>query len=382
MVNSGNQVAQLAERVSVLVAGVQRRCDSDKQELEFQIERLDAKSEARIGCLEARLFSFEERERNALQDRAGSFSGRSSVGGIGMALQEAKAVVDSALLEAQALWRSENSDLRRQLRDQLQQIEELAETRRQSAAFIEKVERTLNAQERGIRRAEEQLEILASSDGKRSSKPPWFGQLEGALATLDHRLNEQQMATEVAFARLQVDLDGVQRRVENFNDSREDVVQALEVKLEKEVERLEARMSRGDQRAAQGSSNDATRRIDESEARMAAIRVKVDHHDARFGSLAERIEGVCQQAAECARQVCTKHRDEIAGDMDCQLRVLRQRIETLSDLCEELMLRQISGFGSSAPSSVGTATATDFKSWAMPPPLPSLAEAEELAGNS
>ncbi|CAE8625776.1 unnamed protein product [Polarella glacialis] len=348
---------QLAERVSVLVAGVQRRCDADKQELEMQLDKLDARSEARLGVLESRMASFEERfaaqERGSHSTSGFPLSGRlADERNSALALREARALLGSALTEAQSQWRSENSELRSELQEQLRQLEELADSSRHCAARIEQTERTLGAQERTLRRTEEHLETaLRGYDSvQQTETPPWFAQLEGALVTVERRLSDQQVAVEVQLARVQVDVDGVRRRCEVLGGLRDEVLQAVEAKLEQELDHIDSRRSRGDflrsderrSSTESGNSKDVLRRLDDFEARAAAIRVRVDAHDARFNSLGERTEAACQNVAEHSRQVLHEHRDAIVSDVDCQFRALRQRIETLSELCEEVMLRQVS----------------------------------------
>ncbi|CAE8691232.1 unnamed protein product [Polarella glacialis] len=345
---------QLAERVSVLVAGVQRRCDADKQELEMQLDKLDARSEARLGVLESRMASFEERfaaqERGSHSTSGFPLSGRlADERNSALALREARALLGSALTEAQSQWRSENSELRSELQEQLRQLEELADSSRHCAARIEQTERTLGAQERTLRRTEEHLETaLRGYDSvQQTETPPWFAQLEGALVTVERRLSDQQVAVEVQLARVQVDVDGVRRRCEVLGGLRDEVLQAVEAKLEQELDHIDSRRSRGDflrsderrSSTESGNSKDVLRRLDDFEARAAAIRVRVDAHDARFNSLGERTEATtelfnlkpsasstsflsklssCEQPAD---EVLHEHRDAIVSDVDCGLSV-------------------------------------------------------------
>lgn len=401
-----SQVSQLAERVSLLVAGVQKRCDGDKQDLEQQIDKLEARAEARLGAFEARLASLDH-QRHAAQD-----SGRAPAGytaeSQALVLREARALIGTGLGEAQTQWRSEHWELRTEQREQLRQLEELAESTRHAAARLEQVERSWSAQERSLRRLGEDLEAVMGREAGQAQGPPWFAQLEGAISALDRRLNEQQVATEVQLARLQVDSDGLRRRSEVMAGVREDLMQAMEAKLEQELSKvLEVNQFHGGGGATGGSSSyelkDLARRLDDTEARAAAQRVRVDAHDARFGNLGERIEAVCQQAAEQARQVCQAKAEEMISEVDCQNRVLRKRIETLSELCEELMLRQVSVETTAAASgsngrSIGGSKlqrSTAYELHAAEPGtrldggleallsrLPSLAEEDGLAGSS
>merc|ERR1719401_489788 len=86
-----------------------------------------------------------------------------------------------------------------------------------------------------------------------------------------------------------------------------------------------------------------TRRLDDSESRLATLRVRIDAHEGRFGTLNERVEASVQQATDAARQVAAQQREEILMETDCQLRMLRQRVETLSQLTEEIMVQQAPG---------------------------------------
>lgn len=354
-----SQVSQLAERVSLLVAGVQKRCDNDKQDLEQQIDKLEARAEARLGSFEARLASWDQRP--AAHDYAGDGAGRAiAAQSQALVLREARALIGTGLGEAQTQWRSEHSELRAEQREQLRQLEDLAESTRHAAARLEQAERVLGAQERSHRRLGEDLEAVMAREAGQAQSPPWFGQLEGAISALDRRLNEQQVATEVQLARLQVDSDGLRRRSEVMAGVREDLMQAVEAKLEQELSRLlEVGQLHGGGSASGGAVitghelKDLARRVDDAEAKAAAQRVRVDAHDARFGNLGERIEAVCQQAAEHARQVCQAKAEEMFSEVDCQNRVLRKRIETLSELCEELMLRQVSVEATRATGSSG-----------------------------
>ncbi|CAK0886176.1 unnamed protein product, partial [Prorocentrum cordatum] len=71
-----------------------------------------------------------------------------------------------------------------------------------------------------------------------------------------------------------------------------------------------------------------------SEARLSALRVRVDGQDGRLAGLGERAEAAGQQAQDVARQVSLQQREDILSETDCQLRIVRQRMDTLSELCE------------------------------------------------
>lgn len=138
--------------------------------------------------------------------------------------------------------------------------------------------------------------------------------------------------------RFRMDVDGLKLRSESLHGLRDEVLCAVDRRLEKELARPNMPLEQPVPDVQRG--RDLLRRVEDTEARVSALRVRVDSHDSRFNSIAERAEAVCQQAVESVRQTAAQHRDEILSEADSQLRILRQRVEALSELCEELMLRQ------------------------------------------
>merc|ERR1719291_785023 len=102
---------------------------------------------------------------------------------------------------------------------------------------------------------------------------------------------------------------------------------------------LERRRS-GDDGGAGALARELGRRLEDAEARLSALRVRVDGQDGRLAGLADRAEAAGRQAQEAARQASLQQREDILSEADCQLRIVRQRVDTLSELCEELLLRQ------------------------------------------
>lgn len=336
---SDAKVSQLAERVSVLVAGLQQRIDTEKQDTEGQLKQVGVHVEERMRILEARMTACEERA--AATERSASDA---QTAASALALREARALVGSSMSEADTQWRAHHSELRDEQQQQLRQLEDLAEELRHVASRVERAEGALGGCEQALRRSEDELVDLANRTGQR---PPWFGQLEGATAALEQRLLEHQAATEAQLGRLRVDTDGCLRRCEAFRGLREEVLREAEHVLQQELDRLEQRQcshtpAQAMPEVAQWGSvaRDLSRRMDDSEARVAALKVRLDGHDGRIASIGDRSEALYQQALDGTRQACLRQRDEILSEADCQLGILRQRVETLSDLCEELMMRQ------------------------------------------
>lgn len=294
------KVAQLAERVQQLVMALQKRCDEDKEELEVQMDKIHARLEARMGALER---------------------------------GEARGMIGAALTEAQGQWRQELAQMKGEQRQQLGLLEELADASRQSSARMEKAERALQVHERSVRRSEEQLKAIS----KIQEVPPWYAQLEGAIVNVERQVNEQQVAVEVQVARLQVECDGLRRRAEVLGGMREEILQAMDEKVAVCREPLSS--------AKEDRSGVLLKRCDELDARLASQKVHVEAHEQRFSSFAERLEGLQQEVFDLLHQGAQKRREELLAEVDGQMRVLRERMDTLSELMDELMLRQASSDG-------------------------------------
>jgi len=338
------KLSQLAERVSVLVAGLQRRSDADKQDMERQLEQVGARCHVLVQGLEARVAACEE--KGAAQERRidSSVMGERAAGEAVLALREVRAQFGNALSETQALCRAQHVEVQAEQREQLNQLEELAESVRHAASRVEHLEHGLGSQEQGCRRVEEQVQTLLRT--MPAGPPPWFGKLESALDNVESRLNEQQVAVELQFGRLRAEFDGLRRTSEAVAPGlREDVLRAAEGLVHRELAGHRA-SAQAQVRAPPAPSGEPQavrehgRRLDDVEGRVAAMRVRVDAHDGRFGSLSERVEGACEQAVEAAREVSAQQREELLSESDCNMRILRQRVDSLSELCEELMLRQ------------------------------------------
>jgi len=82
-------------------------------------------------------------------------------------------------------------------------------------------------------------------------------------------------------------------------------------------------------------------RLHDVDARLAALKIRVDNHDSRLSGMYERVEDKCHQAIGDAREVAAQHREEILAEVECQLKLLGKRIEAIGDLCEELSLREM-----------------------------------------
>merc|ERR1712190_219653 len=107
-------------------------------------------------------------------------------------MREARAMLGTSLTEVEERWRAQYSDLRSEVRGETQQLsklfEEISDQIRRESLRLEQAERSLSDCNRALRQSEEQFQSYAR-DG---AHPPWFAQLEGALASVERRLNDQQ----------------------------------------------------------------------------------------------------------------------------------------------------------------------------------------------
>jgi len=338
------KVGQLTERMSVLIAGLQRRSDAEKQDLERQIQDLSSRVDARCSGLEARMVGCEEKW--SAQERRSDATANDAV--VNAAMCEARAQIATALSEAQAQWRTQNMQLEVEQREQLRQLQEVAERLTQQAAKIDQADQALCLQEQHWQCMEEQMQALLSA--RDPAPPPWFDHLEQAVHGVECRLNEQQVAIEIQLTQHRTDLDVLRRQAEVSSDIVRHAEASVDAKLERNLSMLlssshQAQPSpnpgRGGGNPEAGRLAEMTRRLDESEARVAALRVRVDTHDGRFGSLAERTEAACQQTTETIRQTVAQQREELLSEFDCQVRILKQRVEALNEFCEELWVKQV-----------------------------------------
>ncbi|CAK0863983.1 unnamed protein product [Prorocentrum cordatum] len=346
-------VAQLAERLAVLVAGVQQRCEAERQGVERRLEDVERRLEARLAAC----------ERTGLAEGAGP-------GPLG--LREVQAAVDAALLGAEGRWSELLAELRGELRAELGgRADELAEGARLQAARLAQAEAALDStaaavkghghsleQSAGLlREHEERLQDLLA--GLEHERALGLDQLGGAVANLERCLDELWGASEAELQRLRLDLEALRRRsADGLLGLRDDVLRLVEARLEAELAHLRAEL-RGARRpaaaaapppppperrrcdddggAAGALARELGRRLEDAEARLSALRVRVDGQDGRLAGLLERAEAAGQQAQDAARQASLQQREDILAETDCQLRIVRQRVDTLGELCEELL---------------------------------------------
>lgn len=337
---AGGEVSQLAERVSVLLAGLQSQHEGQLKDVDYRVETFGTKADLRLTHLEARMAGCEDRttaiERNDVD---------SPVFDAARIMRDSRTQMQNALTEVQSQWRAHHAELRSAQHEQGMQLQELGGLTEQHARRLRQVERTLDEQERKYQHSEEELQGLLACN-----PPAWFGDLEGAVAASERRTVEHLQSAEAHVGRFRMDMDGLRMRLEAVRD---ETLGAVEGRLAQESERMsrdqrqrpaaaeQPQADRGVVARLDRESRDFSRRADDADARGAAIKMRVDAHDTRFASIGERAEAVCQQAIEGAKAVASEQREEILSEVDCQLRILRQRIEAIGQLCEELSMREM-----------------------------------------
>lgn len=351
------KVGQLVGRVSQIIGEFQRNSEADKQELEKQVRSSRAHADSKLGKLEARLKACEDKvagQERRLDGGAPSDRGAERVAQEALlAAREVRSEVGSGLKQAQAEWRSillEDQAARRQeVQHVSQDVVQLKALMTQAIGRIEQGEMRLDDEEQRTTRLED---AQARSAG--AGPPPWFAKLEGLVHGVEARLDGMHADLEAQLGRAQADFDTLRRRVEAAPGARDEALRGLEAAVERAVaERFEGA---GRPSAAgagfcgapagalgpgaallQSQMREHLRRLDDTESRVAAMRVRLDGLDGRFCGMEGRLEAAGLQAVEAAQQVAAQQREDILSEVECQLSILRQTVKTLSGWCEELM---------------------------------------------
>lgn len=317
-------VDQLAERVSVLVAGLQQNVesqfDADKRESESQLNALDAKIDSRFRSLEVRLADAEEQ-------RLGGKSTQDSL------REEMQGNIDRSIRRAQENWEARCNELEGKHREVAAKLNEVSEVSQRNTLRLRQVEHQMEEFQRenstAISKLQEDIAGLHARE-----PPPWFEDLEESIAALERRSAERQRSLEAQNARRGAELEDFALRE---NEQREVLRRAFEARLEQE---LESRL-RGVSDNLGGQREEIRRRLEDFEVRISQMRVKMDTHESRIGALGDRAEAACQAALESVRQSIEQQREQIFNEVECQFGMLSKRIEAMGELCEELSIREL-----------------------------------------
>eukprot|EP00747_Dinoflagellata_sp_TGD_P222426 gnl/TRDRNA2_/TRDRNA2_94134_c0_seq1.p1 gnl/TRDRNA2_/TRDRNA2_94134_c0~~gnl/TRDRNA2_/TRDRNA2_94134_c0_seq1.p1 ORF type:complete len:450 (+),score=105.45 gnl/TRDRNA2_/TRDRNA2_94134_c0_seq1:41-1351(+) len=346
--SGSHEVRQMAERLSVLLAGLQRQCEVERQDMEQKLDQVGNHMDSRVADLETRMALCEEHTVRLVQQEP--VEPTANAADASRALREVRALVSGAVSEVQAQWRVQRTELRTEQQDSIQKLEEFSEKTERNTLRLRQVEHILEGHVRTFQQREQELQGLLLRE---KEQPSWVAQVEATMAALERHNDEQRVAAEAALGRLRLDMDAIRMRVESFKS---EALCSVDQRLDEELEHLEAARKAPDLLASdqRQKEKDLARRVDDIEARLAAVKVRVDAHDSRLGSLGERAEALCQQALDGARQVVARQREETLSEVDCEMRMLRQRVETMGELCEELSLREIGHVPRSVSASLGS----------------------------
>lgn len=321
-------VDQLAERVSVLVAGLQQNIesqfDAEKRDSDSQLNALDAKFDARFRSLEVRLADAEEQR----------LGGKSIQDGI---REEVQGNIDHSFRRAQELLEARCNEIDGKHRDVAARLNEVSEVSQRNTLRLRQLEHSLEEYQRehssDVAKMQEEVAGLQARQ-----PPPWFEEIEESISALERRGQERQRTLEAQNARRSAELESFALRE---NEQREVLRRAFEARLEQE---LETRL-RGVSENLGGQREEIRRRLEDFEVRISQMKVKMETHDSRIGALGDRAEAACQAALDSVRQSIEQQREQIFSEVECQFGMLSKRIEAMGELCEELSVRELRSQG-------------------------------------
>jgi len=296
--NEVSDAAKLADHLAVQLSNFSRHLEVERREVERRLEHLEKYVDTRLHKLENAVSNPERRPPSEPSNEQQAVS-QADVSRI---IRESRALVSGAVAEVQAVCKAQRAEMQ-------------ATVEAKGSEF-----------QRGL---EELREIKQDMDKRAQARdstvpPPWFGELESAVAALEHRLSDHRSATDAQIARLQTEVEGSKIHLAGLQ---EQIVHSVQSRLTLELEKFAATSamlpSATEQTREAGTSS---RRLNDVESRLAALRVRVDVHESRLGSMGDRVEGLCQQALEEAREVALQQREVILSEVDCRQKVLLQHL--------------------------------------------------------
>eukprot|EP00929_Paragymnodinium_shiwhaense_P095344 TRINITY_DN56423_c0_g1_i1.p1 TRINITY_DN56423_c0_g1~~TRINITY_DN56423_c0_g1_i1.p1 ORF type:complete len:399 (+),score=101.58 TRINITY_DN56423_c0_g1_i1:34-1230(+) len=299
--NSGDfKVTQLAERMSVLLASMQRQSDIERQTFERQLEDVDA----RVRSVCSQVASLD----NLLD--------ASSL------VRQTKSCVSEAIGELRAEWMTFRSEHKCDHQELVRRVGDLGDRAERDGCRLQE--------------AEDKLQKILCRE-----PPQWFWQLEEAVASMEKRLQADLGKLNVAMEQRRVECEGLRLRNDTLQALQNSVVATVDERLEQEFERLARVGHAGLEPSTSAAVHiraaiDAGKRLDEVEARVSALRLRIDSSESRFRAIADRSDAACTQSIEAATTTVVTLKEELLRDVDCQLGLFRQRFESLSDRLDEL----------------------------------------------
>ncbi|CAK0855949.1 unnamed protein product, partial [Prorocentrum cordatum] len=225
------------------------------------------------------------------------------------------------------------------------QLRELEERLQGGLLRVGRAEHAIGCHGRSLEESAATLQVhaerLQSAENSRESAPPWYAQLESAVASLERRAEEGRAGAEVEQQRLRLALESVRRR---SGEALLGLRGEMEARLKAELGHLAARLEEGMAElsstgpAGRGASlppasrhelggHELGRRLDDAEARLASLRERVEAQDGRLAEVTERLER--------ARVERLRH-EEADLEADCRQQLLQQRVAALDGFGEQL----------------------------------------------
>eukprot|EP00927_Polykrikos_kofoidii_P023700 TRINITY_DN21742_c0_g1_i1.p1 TRINITY_DN21742_c0_g1~~TRINITY_DN21742_c0_g1_i1.p1 ORF type:complete len:1794 (+),score=431.85 TRINITY_DN21742_c0_g1_i1:110-5491(+) len=310
--NSGiqqHQFTALAEKVNVVIAGLQRQCDADRRRL----QQLERKVDARL----------EERTRDN-EGRQNLAEIQGSVHGL---VEETQALTRRIEGLDERLWaRTSGSELAKQRNRELEQsVQAMDQQSRLAAAAIEETQKRQAAK---LRRAEHELQELsrrlAKTDEEMRSRPSQ--QRDSHLEARVVALEQHQENLEHELRGTQDQLDECHQGVHDLHANvgvRDDQHEEGNLTVEDAIQTCERGISSLEKKIVS--------QVEELASSLASIRVKVDGQLQRVGTLAERMETAHAPAIDSLRAELMQSRQQDRRELEGELVVLRSKLQEALD---------------------------------------------------
>jgi len=333
-VDKPDGITRLTDAVQLNLVSLQQQVENEREEVGRRFEHVGQHVDARLASLEARLSTCEQRISGCKRDVDDSASDG------GRLMREARSLVNGASSEVQALCRSQCAELEVKLQELIQKMDRKADDVGQQVTSVvdqlHYLEAAVTEQAQAFAVMEQELTSVTEF-GNRS-----HGELADRQTELRRHFGENRQAFESQLAAVQADAERSKHRSETMQ---QDLLAEITHVIQEEVEQR-IRPGRGDGRsyghgADVGVHEDFSKRVVDIDSKIAKLRVRVDLYDGRISSLAERVEAATHEAQEGARQAVNEQRNEIMTEVDCQIRILRQRLDAIGELCEELSLHEL-----------------------------------------
>eukprot|EP00929_Paragymnodinium_shiwhaense_P019632 TRINITY_DN13320_c0_g1_i2.p1 TRINITY_DN13320_c0_g1~~TRINITY_DN13320_c0_g1_i2.p1 ORF type:complete len:1691 (+),score=429.72 TRINITY_DN13320_c0_g1_i2:72-5144(+) len=312
------QFNAVAERVNVVISGLQRQCEADRRRL-AQLER---KVEARI----------EERAREG-DGRQNIAEIQGSVHGL---VEETQALTRRIEGLDERLWArtSGNEAAKQQQRALEQQIQGLEqqlrlatasseETQKRHATKMRRAEHELQELVRRLNNTEEELRLRPHQQAQRAAE----SYAEARIAALEQQ--QEQFDAELRTLQMQMDECGLQTGAPDVSSMAQTMTAQHEDALQDAIQ-----SSRRDLAAIEKK---LCAQVEEMALSLASLRVKVDGQLQRTSTLADRLEKAHEPGVESLRLEITQIRAQDRRELDGEVVTLKSRLDAASESQDEAL---------------------------------------------